>query len=199
MKNLRKSLLIIFALLAFGQTAWAQNQTIDLSTVEESITVADGTTLTGTLGTNVQIAIADGATVTLNNINIDGESIYGFNMPGLLCHGDATLILAEGTTNTVKVFDRIYDNIYDFPAIYVPQHKTLTIRGTGTLNAISTGMGCGIGGGFEGFQHSGNIVIEGGIINATGGYGCAGIGCSFADYDYSSSSCGNITDRKSVV
>ena len=193
MKKLCEFLFVLFVFLAFGQTAWAQNQTIDLSTVDESIMVADGTTLTGILGTNVQISIADGATVTLDNISIDGESIYGFNMPGLLCHGDATLILAEGTTNTVKVFDRIYDNIYDFPAIYVPQNKTLTIRGTGTLNAISTGMGCGIGGGFEGFQHSGNIVIEGGIINATGGYGCAGIGCSFADYDNSSSSCGNIT------
>lgn len=123
----------------------------------------------------ITINIADGATVTLRNVTIDGSSYSGDSKEmhaGITCDGDATIILEDGTTNTVKGFYSTY------PGISVPAGKTLTIKGgtagTGSLTASSSGAGTGIGGG----QHMacGNIVIEGGTITANGGDGCAGIG-----------------------
>lgn len=163
-----------------------RHNTIDLSTVSASVTAMDGDVLTGTLANNVYVNIADGATVRLNgvSINADGKWTTGYH-GGLDCNGDATIILMDGTTNTVKGF---YEN---YPGIYVPENKTLTIQGGGSLNASSNGAGCGIGGGYSGgsyFEiHCGNINIEGGIITATGGTQSAGIGGG------KSGRCGNIT------
>ena len=152
--------------------------TLDLSTVTADTVIADNTTVTGTLGANVKISIADGATVTLKNasINADGAWTSG-NYACLTCAGDATITL-EGT-NTVKGF-----NIY-YPGIFVPKGKTLTIKGSGSLAANSTGRGAGIGGCYaDGSTISkeggscGTIVIEGGTITATGG-SAAGIGSGY--------------------
>ena len=135
---------------------------------------------------NITINIADGATVTLRNVTIDGSSYSSDSKEkhaGITCDGDATIILEDGTTNTVKGFYSTY------PGISVPAGKTLTIKGgtagTGSLTASSSGAGTGIGGG----QHMacGNIVIEGGTITANGGNGCAGIGSGFG------LACGNIS------
>ena len=160
--------------------------TIDLSTLSASITAKDGDVLTGTLTNNVWISIEDGATVRLNgvSINADGAFKSGYH-GGIHCEGNATIILMDGTTNTVKGF---YEN---YPGIYVPENKTLTIQGGGSLNASSNGAGCGIGGGYSGGSYfeinCGNINIEGGIITATGGTQSAGIGGG------KSGRCGNIT------
>ena len=163
-----------------------RHNTIDLSTLSASITAKDGDVLTGKLESNKRISIEDGATVRLNgvSINADGAFTTG-NHAGIDCEGNATIILMDGTTNTVKGF---YEN---YPGIYVPENKTLTIQGGGSLNASSNGAGCGIGGGYSGgsyFEiHCGNINIEGGIITATGGTQSAGIGGG------KSGRCGNIT------
>jgi len=167
-----------------------RHNTIDLSTVTKSVTAMDGDVLTGTLANNVYVNIADGATVRLNgvSINADGKWTTGYH-GGLDCNGNATIILMDGTTNTVKGF---YEN---YPGIYVPENKTLTIKGetagTGSLNASSNGagagIGCGYGGGSDPIIHCGNINIEGGIITATGGTQSAGIGGG------KSGKCGNIT------
>ena len=161
-----------------------RHNTIDLSTVSASVTAMNGDVLTGTLANNVYVNIADGATVTLNgvSINADGKWTTGYH-GGLDCNGDATIILMDGTTNTVKGF---YEN---YPGIYVPENKTLTIRGGGSLNASSNGAGAGIGCGYSGSPeiNCGNINIEGGIITATGGTQSAGIGGG------KSGRCGNIT------
>ncbi len=58
------------------------------------------------------------------------------------------------------------------PGIYIPEGKTLTIDGNGTLNAApnkstKNTWAAGIGGGYE--AKNGNIIIKGGVINATGG------------------------------
>ena len=53
--------------------AWAK--TIDLSTVTTKTTANNDDVLTGTLGKNVQISIADGATVTLNNVSINADGV----------------------------------------------------------------------------------------------------------------------------
>ena len=152
----------------------------DLSTLTGNYTAKNGETLTGTLGANVKISIADGATVTLNgvSINADGSSYdREYDYAGITCLGDATIILSG--TNTVKGFEPNY------PGIYVPENKTVTIKGDGSLTASSNGYGAGIGGGRD--ISCGNIEIQGGTITATGGDSSAGIGSSCYG------SCGNIT------
>ncbi len=149
--------------------------TIDLSTVTTDITIPDGFTLTGTLDGAHKISIAHGATVTLDNVTIEGIHSDWFPYAGITCLGDATIILKDGTTNTVNGFDGA------FPGIQGAAGKTLTITGTGSLNAASGGSGAGIGSGAYSKNYPeracGDIVIEGGTITATtaGSYG-AGIG-----------------------
>ena len=157
----------------------------DLSTLTGNHTAEDGETLKGTLGGNYKITIADGATVTLDGVTINGENDESYNWAGITCEGDATIILKDGTTNTVNGFHQNY------PGIYVPSGKTLTIKGetagTGSLMAIcqdKNGFAAGIGG--NNVESCGNIVIAGGTITATGGCG-AGIGSGPA------TSCGAIT------
>jgi len=156
---------------------------IDLSKVYSDYEAKDGDILTGTLGENVKISIADGATVTLNGVIINGTDSYDYKWAGLTCEGNATITLADGTTNIVKGFNSGYSGIY------VPSGKTLVIKGetsgTGTLNASCNVSGAGIGGSWG--LSCGNIEIQGGIITATGGNRSAGIGSS------ETSSCGNIT------
>ena len=148
----------------------------DLSKITANYTAKNGETLTGTLSANVKISVADGATVTLKNVTINGVHEWSYRWAGLTCEGDATLILAG--TNSVKGFYRLHSGIY------VPGGKTLTIKGIGSLNASSNGRAAGIGAGYD--SNCGNIVIEGGSITATGGDYGAGIGAGDAP-------CGNIT------
>lgn len=154
--------------------------TVDLSTKNADYTAQNGETLTGTLASNVKISIADGATVILNGVTING--VYdgdNYQWAGISCEGDATIILSG--TNNVKGFHRYY------PGIHIAEGKTLTIDGTGSLNASSNGMGSGIGGG-QGIA-CGNIVINSGNITATGGTNSAGIGIGYGE----EIACGNIT------
>lgn len=162
----------------------------------------DGDVLTGKLANNVKISIADGATVTLSNANINGDANWLSNKhAGLTCEGDATIILADGTTNTVLGF------YTEYPGIYIPSGKTLTIKGgaagTGKLNAYggrsgsdpsSQGRGAGIGAGYghPSSKSCGNIVIEGGDITATAN-SAAGIGGNYQ------SSCGDIIIKGGTV
>ena len=166
---------------------------VDLSTVTANRTLNNGDVVTGTLGGNYKISIADGAEVTLYNVAINGVDDDDFNWAGITCNGDATIILMSGTYNVVKGFYCLY------PGIYVPKYKTLTLKGAGSLtvspSVTGNGIyaGSGIGGGCN--MDCGNIVIEGGAIEATGGVGSAGIGGgSVGGLGYSiTTSCGNIT------
>jgi len=144
----------------------------------EFATVTDGMTIKGAFaeGVNVKISIAEGATVTLDGVTINGVHNKSYKWAGINCLGDATIILSG--TNTVKGFHQAY------PGIHVPVDKTLTIQGSGSLTASSNGPGCGIGGGNS--IACGNIVIAGGTITATGGESAAGIGGGYG-------SCGNIS------
>lgn len=156
----------------------------DLSTLTADYEAKDGETLTGTLANNVRISIADGATVTLKNVNITNLG-NNCNWAGIECSGDATLVL-EGTNEVCPGSNG--DGLSEYPAIYIAPDKTLTIQGDGTLTAYSNASfpyGAGIGGG-EGID-CGNIVINSGTITATCGYFAAGIGGG------SGSICGNIT------
>ena len=146
-------------------------------------TSENGDVLTGTLQEGSyyrQIYIDNGDTVTLAGVNINSTNSESYNWAGITCKGDATLILKEGTTNTVRGFQGNY------PGIHVLWYnRTLTIMGGGSLNASSNGTGAGIGGSSN--QACGHINIRGGIITATGGEGAAGIGGG------RNGACGNIT------
>lgn len=158
---------------------------VDLARVISNLELQDDNTVTGTLGSIVRVSVASGATVTLNNATINGtNSGWRYAWGGLHCKGNATVVLADGTTNTLR-------GSYDYPGIYVSNGNTVTIQGTGTLNASSNGDGAGIGGGWS--LNCGNILIKGGTINATGGSYAAGIGSGFMG------SCGNIEIQGGTV
>lgn len=162
----------------FSNEGAAASNIVYLNYLTYSYTATDGQTLTDTLGSNIKISIADGATVTLDNATINGTDNSDYWWSGLNCVGDATIILADGSENTVRGFDN------HKAGIFFPEKKTLTIQGsTGRLNVSSNGWAAGIGGSYG--NDCGNISIEGGIITATGSYQCPGIGAS--------SGCGTIT------
>jgi hypothetical protein len=159
-----------------GWTRVNQYNIVDLSELTGNYEAKNGDILINTLAGNYKITIAADATVTLDGATINGENNDNYNWAGITCLGNATIVL-EGA-NTVKGF---YEN---YPGIHVAENKTLTIQGTGSLNASSNGLGAGIGGGNS--IPCGNIVIESGTITATGSGG-AGIGSGL------DAPCGNIT------
>ncbi len=154
---------------------------VNLSALTSNYTAQDGDVLKGTLGSAYAITIADGATVTLSGVTVgDASSSHA----GIVCGGAATIILAEGTTNSVTGGNT------NAGIQAGGNGKTLTINGSGSLTANggknNTYGGAGIGS--NGNQNTcGNIVIEGGNIMAAGGPGAAGIGAG------SNSNCGNIS------
>lgn len=151
----------------------AFSNAIRLDTLTVNYTAHDGDWLTGTLENRVKVTIAQGATVTLKNVSINADGRWGgegMAWPGIDCEGDATIVLANSTTSTVKGISDYY------AAISVPSGHTLTLRGPGTLNAIGGSRSAGIGASYYS-EDCGNIVIESGTINATGGsLSGAGIG-----------------------
>ena len=149
---------------------------ITLTTATGELTLQHGDIVTGTGGENTHLKIEDGATVTLAGVtNTSIINSYSTSFPGIECLGDATIILAG--ENSVK-------GVWGKAGIYVPEGKTLTIRGGGKLTATASD-GAGIGGNYG--ASCGNIVIEGGTINATGANYSAGIGSG------KEGSCGNIS------
>ena len=111
----------------------------------------------------------------------------------IICSGDANIILADGSTNSVTA----------------PSGKagiqiggtgtTLTINGetvgTGTLTVQGGSDAAGIGTSVD--ETGGNIVINGGKVTATGGDHAAGIGTGNADMN--NNECGSITINGGTV
>ena len=185
----------------------ASTTTINLATVTPGTVIPTGASLTGTIKNkdydNEMISIASGASVTLSGVTIESKQ-------PVKCKGDATIILADGTTNTLTA------SVYT--ALGASSGSTLTIQGNGTLNAkggiYSPGIGnydykeiiieggtinaqgasnaAGIGLGYQ--MKGGDITITGGYVTATGGDNAPGIGCGEGHEEYSSPSvCGKIT------
>ena len=160
---------------------------VDLASQTSDYEAQNGDILTGTLGTNIKISIAAGATVTLKDVNInmkdDGTAKWTTGKyAGITCNGDATIIL-EGT-NKVHGFNE------DYPGIQAAHNDsgdeyTLTIQGDGSLTATGTNNAAGIGSGND--SQCGNITISGGTLTANGGKKGAGIGSSYYG------KCSNIT------
>ena len=145
----------------------ATGTTVDLSTLTENYEAQDGDILTGTIASKyIEVSIADNASVTLKDVNIPMNSFTWSDNPktphpGISLNGDATLIL-EGE-NSIGGDDD------ERPSISVPKDYTLTIEGDGVLNADNrdSAWASAIGGRFK--NDCGDIVINGGTINAAGG------------------------------
>lgn len=163
--------------------------TVNLAELNDNYEVRHGNILTGTLGGNYQVTIPDGAIVMLDNAVINGTNDNSYNWAGLTCLGNATIILKDGSASTVKGFHENY------PGIYVPVGKTLTIQGetegTGSLTASSNGKAAGIGGGYD--LSCGNISIDKVVVHAEGGDYAAGIGGG------KNAECGNIDIKSSTT
>ena len=98
----------------------------------------------------------EGSTVTLYNVNLQGR---------ITCRGNATIILADGTTNTLT-------GASNGPALLVDPGKTLTIKGTGTLNATGANNSPAIGADYYNSNSCGDITIESTVhLTATAGEG----------------------------
>ena len=111
---------------------------IDLSNLTGNYEAQNGDVLTGTLDGSTQpymISIADGATVTLDGVTINGVNNNSCAWAGINCAGDATIIVADGSTNTVNGFYQ------DYPGIFIAEGKTLTIQGSGSLTATARWRG----------------------------------------------------------
>lgn len=120
------------------------------------------------------VTVADGATVTLCDVVIRAPSKC--DHAAIHCLGDANIVLAGSQYNYLDA-----GSSSAYPALFVPQGNTLTISGTAELRAYAQdSYSAGIG---SGYNHDtgtpincGTIVIAGGVIEARGGYGAAGIG-----------------------
>lgn len=167
---------------------------VDLGDVTSNTTITNGKTVFGTLASNVKVSIADGATVTLHNVNINGNGLLSNYCAGITCDGNATINLSG--TNIVRGLNN------DYPGIQAPDSepdpgieklgaKTLTIQGTGSLTATSNGNGAGIGG-YEG-GGCGNISIMGGTVTAISNGAGAGIGSGLVG------DCGDITISSGIT
>jgi len=130
-------------------------------------TIQDGAevTVTGTSENQRRIVVAEDAkaTIILDNTSI----IFNNQSPLHLNSGaDVTLILADGTNNTLKSSSR--------SGLQLSSNAALTISGTGSLTAQGSLNGAGIGGCPNNWVCS--ITIDGGTVTAPGGDSGAGIG-----------------------
>ena len=101
-----------------------------------------------------------GAKVTLSNVNINTSGA------AVSVSGNVELVIAD--TNTLRSGEN------HAGVEKADDNGTLTISGTGTLEAYGGQGGAGIGGAWH--KNASNIVIEGGTIKANGGTWGAGIG-----------------------
>ena len=182
----------------YNVTRAAYPQTADLTTMYstdansvEYYAARDGQTLSGDFCGYGYITIADGATVTLNLSSQSNQSYFSApdncDHAPIHCLGDAHIILAADSYNCVEAGDSS-----NYPAVFVPKDKTLTISGTGELVIDATGSyGAGIGGGKN--IDCGNIVIAGGVITAMSKGSSAAIGSG------KNGSCGTITISGGVI
>lgn len=174
--------ILLFTFLVAGVVSCGREpyvKIVDLAKLSAHYEARDGDVLSGMMDGNYQITIADGATVTLRSAVIYGVNEWECPWAGITALGNATLVL-EGS-NIVKGF---YE---EFPGIFVPEGKTLIVKGSGKLDVSSNGMAPAMGSSvYKDGIDCGNIEIQGGSIRATGGEDSAAIGSTLL------TSCGSI-------
>lgn len=173
-----------------------------LEFLTDDYTAQDGARLSGILLGKYKITTAqtttDAAaiTVTLDGVDINHNyTVTSTGNPGIYCQGNTNLVLAAGSVNHVTACTTKYA-----AGIAIKSSRTLTISGSGSLTATGKGRDDGFGGAGIGGNHNdsaGNVVITGGTITATGGYGAAGIGCGFNKTHLLT--CGNISISGGII
>ena len=176
----------VTAVVKAAAPAVSYDKTVSINDGAVTVTAGEHWLITGTgMATSNQITISDGATVTLDGVNISGSSYC------IKCEGSATIILKDGSTNLLT------STSTNYPALWIGNAgTTMTIQGSTGALTVQSGQWCaGIGGGYSNTNNiCGNIKIEGGVITATGGQYAAGIGS-----DCGQANCGNITIKKTVT
>lgn len=160
----------------------------DLNKLTSDVVLMEGDIIMGSLASSAKITIADGAMVKLKDVEIQYIVKDKTKWAGITCEGDAT-ILYDGK-NMLMGLDP------DYPAIYVPQGKTLTLKSSGKgrkfetysggffyRNSTSAAIGAGNG------MNCGNIIIDGGQVEAHAYQGAMAIGSG------SNTTSGNVTLR----
>lgn len=160
-------------------------KTINLDTLANwpKLVLVNGDKITGTLPKAMFVSIVKGATVTFENVTINGVNDAQKNYAGVTCEGDAVIQLVGA--NTVKGNDSQY------PAFFVSEGATLQFKGSGSLTAKSWGGAPAIGGKVN--TNCGNILLASGTYNLEGGTYCPAIGSA---YGYG---CGDIEIRDGVT
>ena len=117
-------LLVLLPLLGFAQDEPLTGKVVEITEDTEELTLYDGDILTGTGGTDTRISIAAGAEITLSGVTITSiPNDDSHEWAGVTCLGNATIILADGTTNVVKS-----GGVYGMhPGIQAAETGTLTI------------------------------------------------------------------------
>ena len=163
---------------------------IDLSSIDNGqITVESGMTITGSFGGSGKgyVIIADGATVSLDGVNITAPA--SCDHAAVHCQGDACITIVKPSVVTAGEGSA-------WPAVYVPERHTLTLSGKSITAYGNDGSGAGIGGGYDTTNDRpidcGNIVIDCGV-EAHGGNFAAGIGSG------KRGKCGNITFNSGLI
>jgi hypothetical protein len=144
--------------------------------------------LKGNMGAN-QLTIPNDIKVAFNGVTTTKQ---------IICSGDATIYLTDGSENTVTESTIYKAGIKNGEA----STTTLTINGetagTGKLTVQGGDGGAGIGtnAAISSDVTGGNIVINGGTVTANGGACSAGIGTGDANHN---NSCGAITINGGTV
>ena len=156
--------------------ALIKQNAVALGDLSDNYTASNGDVLTGTLPAAYRVIIPNGATVTLSNaiINHDGgfNGVDTYSSSAITCLGNATIILADGTNNSVTVPGGNTAGTCNYPGILVGGAGTkLKITGSGTLTAQGGYIAAGIGSknGLGTSVPCGQIQIDGGTINAYSG------------------------------
>ena len=166
--------------------ALEEKAVVNLYSKTADYTANNGDVLTGTLDPAYKLIIPMDAVVMLKNATIDYGGYYG---AAITCQGNATIVIADGTTNSVTVPGGNSPNYSGYPGILPGAMGTrLTIKGgptgNGILNVVGGYIAAGIGCTNSSYNdymysddsgdYSGVIQIDGGVITVTGGE--AGIG-----------------------
>jgi len=141
-------------------------------TFANTVDSTDTYILTGTT-TTVRVVVATGVTA---NITLDGVNISNAVSP-LQLQGTANTILTLSGTNTLRCTGAVTTASVIQAGVYVNRDATITIEGTGDLNAYAGFGSAGIGGIYTSASSpNGTVIINNGTVNATGGNAGAGIG-----------------------
>ncbi len=168
-------------------TATFRSSTIDLTDASGDFAAINNDVLTGT--TSHTVTIANGASITLNNVAISG---------GIVCEGTAEITLV-GTNSVSGATNKAGIQIGG-------SGTTLTIKGDGSLtaNGGDNSAGIGLSRAWKPANDviGGDIVIEGGNITANGGsqWGAGiGTGVIYAGGGALTARIGNITIKGGTV